>query len=160
VCFRAVADACPPKAARGALTIFQSPSREFRHVRVVCTPRHREGLSVNFATTLLTSVGNGASFTHKPGQPSLLVKSAVHLTCRQGDKILQIKLGSWPNGMKLSANTLPYQGVACLSAGSGSPQARVGQRVTAWDSIYFDRAARRLAQGRTPLTNDKKRAFD
>ena len=36
-----------------------------------------------------------------------------------------------PNGMKLSANILPYQGVACLSAGSGSLQARLGPRVTA-----------------------------
>jgi hypothetical protein len=36
----------------------------------------------------------------------------------------------------------------------------LGQCVMAWDSIYVDRAVSRLAQGRTPLTNDKKRAFD
>jgi hypothetical protein len=32
--------------------------------------------------------------------------------------------------------------------------------VMAWDSISFDRAVRRLAQGRTPLTIEKNMAFD
>jgi hypothetical protein len=53
-------------------------------------------------------------------------------------KILQDYMGSCPNGMKLSSNTLLYEGFACLSAWSWSPQARWGQRVTVWDSIYFD----------------------
>jgi hypothetical protein len=35
----------------------------------------------------------------------------------------------------------------------------VGQRGTAWDSRYFDRAARRLPWGRIPLIVDKKIAF-
>jgi hypothetical protein len=64
------------------------------------------------------------------------------------------------NGIKLSSNTLLYQCFACLSVWSGSPQASLGQRVTAWDSINFDRAARRLPRRRLPLTIDKKRAFD
>jgi len=70
------------------------------------------------------------------------------------------KYAQEPNGMKLSSNTLLYQCFACLSAWSGPPQASLGQRVTSWDSIYFDRAARRLPRGRIPLTIDKKRAFD
>jgi Domain of unknown function (DUF4277) len=52
--------------------------------------------------------------------------------------------GSWPNGMKLSSKTLPYQDFAGLSAWSGSPQASVGQCVTAWGSIHSDRVAGRL----------------
>jgi hypothetical protein len=36
----------------------------------------------------------------------------------------------------------------------------LGQRVTAWGSIHFDRAARRLRRARIPLTIDKKMAFD
>jgi hypothetical protein len=68
--------------------------------------------------------------------------------------------GSWPNGMKLSSNTLLYQCFACLSARSESPQASWGQRVTAWDSIFFDRAARKPTPRRPPLMLDKKRAFD
>jgi hypothetical protein len=54
------------------------------------------------------------------------------------------KCGQEPNGMKLSSNILPYQGFACLSAWSGSLQASLGQRVTAWGSIHGDRVARRL----------------
>ena len=65
-----------------------------------------------------------------------------------------------PNGIKLSSNTLPYQCFACLSAWSGSPQASLGQHVTAWGSIHFDRVARRLPRARIPLTIDKKMAFD
>jgi hypothetical protein len=36
------------------------------------------------------------------------------------------KIGSSSNGMKLSSNTLLYQGFACLSAWSGSPHASWG----------------------------------
>jgi hypothetical protein len=39
-------------------------------------------------------------------------------------------------------------------------QASLGQRVTAWGSIHFNRAARRLRRARIPLTIDKKMAFD
>ena len=69
-------------------------------------------------------------------------------------------VGFGPNGIKLSSNTLPHQGFACLSAWSGSPQANLGQRVTAWGSIHFDRVARSLSRARIPLTIYKKRAFD
>jgi hypothetical protein len=31
----------------------------------------------------------------------------------------RLTLGSWPNGMKLSSHTRPYQCVACRSAGAG-----------------------------------------
>ena len=48
------------------------------------------------------------------------------------------------NGMMLSANILPYQYVAYLSAWSGSLQVNLGQRVTASGSIHLDRVARRL----------------
>jgi hypothetical protein len=71
-----------------------------------------------------------------------------------------MNLGSWPNGMKLSSNTLLYQCFAYLSASLGAPQSSLGQRVMAWDSVYLDRAARRLSRGRIPLTIYKKRAFD
>jgi hypothetical protein len=37
------------------------------------------------------------------------------LGIQPGQKV-QIILGSWPNGIKLSSNTLLYQGFACLSA--------------------------------------------
>jgi hypothetical protein len=53
-------------------------------------------------------------------------------------------LGPYPNGMKLSSNILPYQCFACVSAWSGSRQASLGQRVTAWGSIHVDQVARRL----------------
>jgi hypothetical protein len=69
-------------------------------------------------------------------------------------------IGSNRNGIKLSSNTLPYQCFARLSAWPGSPQASSGQRVTAWVSIHFDQAARRLRGARIPLTVDKKMAFD
>jgi hypothetical protein len=35
----------------------------------------------------------------------------------------------------------------------------LGQRVTAWGSIHGDRAARRLARARLPLTIEKKMTF-
>ena len=66
-------------------------------------------------------------------------------------------MGSWPNGMKLSSTTLLYQCLACLSAWSGSPRASLGQRVTAWASIYGDRVARRPTPGGIHRTIDKKR---
>ena len=69
-------------------------------------------------------------------------------------------LGSYANGIKLSSNTLLYQDFACLSAWSGLPRASWGQYVTAWDSIYFDRAARRSTLEGICLTIDKKRTFD
>jgi hypothetical protein len=64
-----------------------------------------------------------------------------------------------PNGIKLSSNTLLYQCFAYLSASLGSPQASLGQRVTAWDSIYFDRAARRLPWGRIPPNSLQEKGF-
>ena len=74
------------------------------------------------------------------GWPHLRLRA----TSQAGSDVVHNDVGSWPNGMKLSANMLPYQGVACLSAWSGSLQASLGQRVTAWGSIHVDRAARRL----------------
>jgi hypothetical protein len=68
--------------------------------------------------------------------------------------------GSWPNGMKLSFYTLPYQGFACLSAWWSAPQTRLGHRVATRSSIHFDRAARRLPRVRIPLIIDKKMAFN
>jgi hypothetical protein len=61
---------------------------------------------------------------------------------------------------EVSSKTLPYQGFAGFSAWSGSPQASVGQCVTAWGSIHGERAARRLPRVPIPLTIDKNMAFD
>jgi hypothetical protein len=36
----------------------------------------------------------------------------------------------------------------------------LGQRVTAWGSLHFDREARRLRRVRIPLTIERKKAFD
>jgi hypothetical protein len=69
------------------------------------------------------------------------------------------KLGSEANGIKLSSNTLLYQCFAYRSASLGSPQASLGQRVTAWDSSYFDRAARRLPWGRIPSNYLQEKGF-
>jgi hypothetical protein len=69
------------------------------------------------------------------------------------------KYGQEPNGIKLSSNTLLYQCFAYRSASLGSPQASLGQRVTAWDSIYFDRAARRLPWGRIPSNYLQEKGF-
>ena len=67
--------------------------------------------------------------------------------------------GSEANGIKLSSNTLLYQCFAYRSASLGSPQASLGQRVTAWDSSYFDRAARRLPCGRIPSKYLQEKGF-
>jgi hypothetical protein len=66
---------------------------------------------------------------------------------------------SYLNGIKLSSNTLLYQCFAYRSASLGSPQASLGQRVTAWDSSYFDRAARRLPWGRIPSNYLQEKGF-
>ncbi len=67
--------------------------------------------------------------------------------------------GSWANGIKLNSDILLYQGFMCFSAWSGSPQASLGPRVTAWGSIHGDRVIRRLPRARIPLTMDQNMAF-
>jgi hypothetical protein len=72
----------------------------------------------------------------------------------------RLQTGVYANGIKLDSKTLQYQFFASISAWSESPQASLGQRVTAGSSIHFDQAARRLRRARIPLTIDKKMAFD
>jgi hypothetical protein len=91
--------------------------------------------------------------------PSVFV-SVGEIAWSEANLIRGTEIGSGPNGIKLSSTTLLYQCFACLSVWSGSPQVSLGQHVTARDSIYFDRATRRLPRGRSHATIDKKRDFD
>jgi hypothetical protein len=76
------------------------------------------------------------SFSLGMNWPTTDFASASHPYIVVGsDFAISIKSAQEPNGMKLSANALLYQCFACLSTWSGSPQANLGQRVTAWDSI-------------------------
>jgi hypothetical protein len=76
-----------------------------------------------------------------------------------GLKAFSVVDGSNRNGIQLSSNTLMYQCFAYLSGSLGSPQASLGQRVTAWDSSYFDRAARRLPWARIPPNYLQEKGF-
>jgi hypothetical protein len=99
----------------------------------------------DFASSIIFGEVESTGTSARKTERLLLRKSAVFPTLswtRTRGKTSKpprfTKSAQEPNGMKLSSNTLLYQGFACLSAWSGSPQASWGQRVTAWGSIYFD----------------------
>jgi hypothetical protein len=96
-------------------------------MRLQLLAQHEVAATLRFIAQMLTLVANSL--------PPLGTHDFMRLTSVEEwgfcEFATSVNVGIRPNGIKLSSNTLLYQCFGYRSASLGSPQASLGQRVTA-----------------------------